>query len=699
MKFLRLNILLVLLLLCSPQVYAQIDSSGADQLNQQIENLSETLESEDADLTNLIDNLAYYIGHPINLNTASREELEDFGLLTDIQISNLLTHIARFGNLISIYELQAVNGFDLATIYKILPYVKVDERFDAGHFDFREMMREGRHEIVVRGQGIVEEQKGYSEIDSAALAENPNARYLGSPYRVFSRYRFTYSRFVSVGLIAEKDAGEEFFRGTQQQGFDFYAGHICIRNIGIIKTAVLGDYQISFGQGLTAWTGFAFGKTPDALNTRRSGMGIRPYISSDENRFLRGAATTLQFGKFEATAFGSVKRRDANVTQTDTVGTDIDIIEVSSLQTFGLHSTPSEVADKDALREDIGGGNFTWRSKKFRVGLTGIASRYSAPLNRNLNLYNQFEFASKTNFVTGADYDFLFRNFHFFGEAARSQNGSWAFVNGFTASLDPKLAVSVHTRWFGQKFQNLYGNVFAEGTTIANERGVFIGVQYKPSRRVSLSTYIDRFRYPWLRYRIDAPSSGSDFFVQINFTPDKKTDMYFRYRRRDRAINITDDDAVIDYTGALMQENYRFNIQYPAGNSFKLRNRIEFLRYQVNSGEIENGFIIWQDITYKQLGKRVSFTARYALFQTDSYNSRVYGYESDMLYAFSIPAFFDRGSRVYALINWDVTRHFEIWVRAAQTFYNNRRIISEGSLNEIRGNTRTEIKVQVRFKF
>ncbi|MCA6363403.1 MAG: helix-hairpin-helix domain-containing protein [Bacteroidetes bacterium] len=693
------SILLLLLLGFARPLSAQIDSSGSEQLNQQIENLSETLESEDADFTNLIDNLAYYAGHPINLNTASREELEDFGLLSDIQISNLLTHIARYGNLISIYELQAVDGFDLATIYKILPYVKVDERFDAGHFSFSEMMREGRHEFVVRGQRIMEEQLGYTPIDSAELAERPNARYLGSPYRIFTRYRFTYSRFVSVGMIAEKDAGEEFFTGTQKQGFDFYAGHICIRNIGIVKTAVAGDYQVSFGQGLTAWTGFAFGKTPDALNIRRAAMGIRPYISSDENRFLRGSAVTLQFGKIEVTAFGSIKRRDANVTRIDTLDTNFEITEVSSLQTFGLHSTPGEVADKDALREDIGGGNVTFRSKKLRMGVTGLASRYSATLSRNLNLYNQFEFSARTNTIIGADYDFLYRNFHFFGEAARSANGSWAFVNGVTASLDPKFAVSLHTRWFGQKFQNLYGNVFAEGTTIANERGVFLGMQYKPSRRVAVSAYMDRFRFPWLRFNIDAPSGGSDFFAQINFTPDKKTDIYFRYRRRDRSLSVSDDDAVIDYIGPTMLENYRFNIQYPVGNSFKFRNRLEFLRSQINNGEVENGFIIWQDITYKQLGKRISFTARYALFQTDNYFTRVYAYESDMIYAFSIPSFSGRGSRVYALINWDVSRNFEIWVRAAQTFYKNQEVISEGSLNEIQGNTRTEVKVQVRFKF
>lgn len=682
-------------------VIAQVDSLH-DPLNQRFEILAEDLETEDPDFTNLTDILIYYRKHPLNLNTANRDDLEELNLLNDMQIGSLIQHRERFGTFISIYELQAIDGFDLATIYMLLPYIRVDDRFDQGHFDGHEALKQGHHEFIMRTQQILEPQLGYQPIDSSELVENPNARYLGSPQHIFARYRFTYSRFISIGVLGEKDAGEEFFRGSQKQGFDFYAGHISVSNIGIVKAAIIGDYQVSFGQGLVIWTGFAFGKTPDAVNIRRSGMGIRPYISTDENRFFRGASSTLRFGKLETTFFGSIKRRDGNTISADTSGQEFLISAISSLQTSGLHSTPNELVDRDALRERIGGTNLTWKSTRFRLGATALYSEYNIDFQRSLSLYNQFEFSARKNFVVGVDYDWIWRNIHFFGEIARSNNGGVAFCNGLTASLDPKLAVSIHQRWFDRSFQNVYGNAFADGSKLTNERGIFIGLVYKPNRQIVINTYIDRVHFPWLRYRIDSPSNGSDFLLQINYTPDKKTDFYFRYRRRNRFINSSDDEP-IDIILPTLQDNFRFNAQYSLGKSFRLRSRLEYVRYQLDQQKPENGFILWQELSYKKIQGKLAYSIRYALFETDSYYSRIYGYESDVLYAFSIPAVYNKGSRIYFLINWDIHRNFEIWFRMGRTVYIDQGRsdyrISAGSLNEIAGNTRTDAKIQLRLKF
>lgn len=670
-----------------------------DPLKQQIEDLSENLGNESADLTTLVENLQYYSEHPLNLNNATREELQDFMLLTDVQIDNLLDHRERFGALMNLYELQTIDGFDLATINKILPYVKVAEMNGAGHFSFAEMRKYGKNEIIIREQRILEEQKGYLPIDSIALAENPNARYLGSKDHLYVRYRFTYSNFVSAGVTMDKDAGEEFFRGTQKNGFDYYSAHLCVRNIGMVKSAVVGDYQVSFGQGLTAWTGYSFGKTAMALNTKKNAMGIRPYTSVDENKFLRGAATTLRFGKFESSAFFSMKKRDANISISDTTGNNIEILEITSLQITGLHSTPSEIADKHAITETIYGGNFSFKGKRLQLGVTGMHADYSAELNRNLSLYNQFEFTGKSNTVIGADYDWSFRNFHFFGEGSRSANGGMSFINGVLVSLDPRLAMTVHTRWLGRDFQNLYSSVFAEGLNPANERGVYVGIIAKPYRRFTLSAYADHYFFPWMRYQVNAPSSGNDFLVQLNYTPDKKTDMYFRYRHRDKFINAGDDETPIGYIVPLTQDNWRFNIQYPVGNSIRLRNRVEYSIYHQTNRKAENGFVIWQEISYKKLGMPVSFSARYALFQTDSYNAAIYAYENDMPNTFTVPAYYYKGSRMYLLVNWDINRKMELYFRISQFYFNNKNVISEGSLTEIRGNTKTEAKVMLRVKF
>lgn len=693
-------ILSVLILLCSQLVFAQVDTTaaGEDPLNQQIEVLSENLGSEDVDLTALTENLIYYKSHPLNLNTATRDELIDLGLLTEIQISNLIAHRERFGNLISIYELQAIDGFDLATIYTILPYVKVTDRFDAGHFSFNEMFDNGKHEIVLRTQTIAEQQLGYTDADSATLADNPNARYLGNPYRYFARYRFTYGNFVSWGVTAEKDAGEEFFKGTQKRGFDFYSGHLAIRNIGPVKAAVLGDYQVSFGQGLVAWTGYAFGKTSFTVNTKRNALGIRPYTSVDENRYFRGAATTMKFGAFEATAFYSNKWKDANVSISDTIGNDIEVLEITSFQETGLHSTPAEIADRRALNEILYGGNISFRKSRYGFGITGIHSQYSAPLNRSLALYSQFQFNGQQNTVAGADYYFLIRNFSFFGEAARSANGGMAVSNGVLISMDSRLAFTVHQRWFSKDFQNLHANAFSESTFPVNENAIYFGVQAKPYRKFTISSYYDMIRYPWMTYQNDAPSQAFDFLLQVNFTPDKRTDMYFRYRHRNRAIGTTDEDSDIAFNIPLNQENFRFHVSYPVGKSWKLKNRIEYTKFYPSNEEAVDGILFYQDVTFKKLGSPVSFTARYALFQTGSFDSRMYAYENDVPYSFSIPAYYGKGSRVFFLVNWDVTRRFEVWLRVAQFFWYDRNVISEGSLTEIQGNTKTEVKVQLRIK-
>lgn len=670
-----------------------------DEIEQRIENLTENGAGEESDYTNLVEALNYYSKHPLNLNTASREQLEELLLLDELQITALLDHISKNGKLINLYELQTIRGFDLTTITKILPYVTVNDYTMSSHFSFREMMQNGVNEVVLREQRVLETQKGYTPIDPAALAENPNARYLGDPNRLFFRYRFTYSNNVSWGVTADKDPGEQFFKGAQKNGFDFYSAHLAVRNVRFVKTLVLGDFQAAFGQGLTCWTGFAFGKTADAANIKRNAPGLRPYVSADENLFLRGAGATVKFGHVEATAFASRKKIDANVSRSDTVGLDMEVLEVSSLQNTGLHTTPSEIADKDAITEMLFGGNVSWRSRHFNFGVTGLHSEFSVPLHRNLDLYNQFDFSAQRNDNIGADYNLLFRNVNIFGETSVSGNGGIATINGMLVSLDPRLSFSLLHRYFQKDFQNLYANAFADGSSPANEQGIYMGMVARPGRRIMLTAYYDRFVFPWLRYRTDAPSDGQDWLAQINFIPDKKSDMYFRFRHRERFTNAGDAAADEDYVVPLTQDNYRINVQYPVSPSVRLRHRVEYTQYEQSNKGPERGIIIYQDISYKKLGSKVSFTARYALFQTDSYNARIYTYENDMLYAYSIPSLYYRGSRAYLLMNWDITRRIEMWFRIAQTIYNNQHVISEGSLNEIDGNTKTEVKIQLRVKF
>ena len=614
--------------------------------------------------------------------------------------------------------MQSINGFDLETIKKISPFVYVSDNFNSAHFSTKEMFKGGKHEFVTRYQTILEKQAGYEVTDSIKNIK-PNNYYLGNNSRVFARYTFQYNNNVSFAIAGEKDAGEEFKIGgnkidsiplndgtyknraeyRQTKGFDFYTGHIAIRNIKFIKTLVIGDYQATFGQGLTLWQGFAFGKSASQTSMKRSANGIKAYRSFDENRFFRGVAGTVRIKKFEVTGLVSYKKIDANATAGDTLPNgEIDVIGVSSLELGGLHNTNASLQSKENIAQTIFGGNVAYNNRSLHIGATAQGMNLSAALNKNPTLYNQFDFAGKNNFVGGVDYNYVFKNANLFGELSMSANGGKAFCQGVIVALDPKLTFIGHYRNFEKNFQDLYGNAISENTLPQNEKSVYIGFEAKIFKSLSLSVYLDQYKYTWLQSGKNAPSTGRDIFSQINYTPTKKIDMYFRFRHRTKFENSTIDNFY-DYLVPYIQYNYRYNLSVQLTPDIKLKSRIEYTHVDKAQQPDEDGAVFAQDIIYKKMKFPLTFTVRYALFDTRGYDSRVYVYENDVLYGYSVPALYQKGQRVYFIINWDVTRKFEIWVRLAQTLYDNQVVQSEGSLNQINGNTKTELKLQARLKF
>ncbi len=678
-----------------PKNNEQVD----EQINQNIELLSEQMQSEDGDLSNLTEIYTYLKRHPLNLNNAKKEELLEMQLLTDIQINNLIKHREKNGYLMTIYELQSIEGFDVATIKKIVPFVYVSNNFNSTFFSTKEMFKDGKHEFVMRLQRVVEKQAGYFIPDSLTKATKPNSYYLGDPNRVFARYRFQYNNAVSFAISGEKDAGEQLFKGTQKQGFDFYSGHVAIKNIKFVKTLVLGDYQATFGQGLTLWQGFAFGKSASPMNIKRYGIGIKPYYSFDENRFFRGAAGTFKIKNFELTGLASYKKIDANATITDTLTNgEIDVVGVSSLETGGLHNTNNLIQDKGTIAQTILGGNAAYNKRNLHIGATVQNMNLSAELIRTPSLYNQFDYQGKHNFVGGVDYSYVFRNANLFGEYSMSANGGKAFCQGLIVALDPKLTFMAHYRNFDKNFQNLYGNAIAENTLPQNEKSLYIGMEAKLFKAVTLSLFLDQYKFDWLKSSASAPSNGRDIFTQLNYTPTKKIDMSIRFRHRTKFQNSVVDNAY-DYLVPYVQYNYRYNLSAQLSQSIKIKSRIEYTHVDKATDPDENGVAFAQDIIYKKLNSPFSITARYAVFDTKGYDSRVYIYENDVLYGYSVPALYYKGQRAYIMVNWDITRNFEIWVRVAQNIYDNQTVLQSGSLNQINGNKKTELKLQARLKF
>ena len=668
-------------------------------IEKRVEYLIEDAEESDIDYTTLFDQLSYFYDHPLNLNRADLNDLEELGIFTSIQVNNLLAHIENNGKLMTLEELQTVEGFDADVIKLLLPFVKVSSDVDNAQLSFKELINNGESQLFLRYVTVLEEKKGFSPTIDSALVASPNSRYIGDEAKLYTRYRYKYGNHLSIGFTAEKDAGEEFFAGSQKQGFDFYSAHFFIKNQGKVKQLSFGDFHAQFGQGLTYWSGAAFGKSAEIMLVKKNGIGLKPYTSVDESRFLRGGGLTLQFGKIEATTFYSYNNVDANIALADSSSLDNEVLSVTSVQQTGLHRTFNELEDKDAITQQQIGGHIAYKTRRFTIGLTGVHSELGSEFNPNLSTYSQFRNNDNLQTNLGADYNWIYKNFNFFGEFSKSVDGGNAFLSGALVTLDPRFSVAVLYRDYQRNFQPISSAGLGEGSTNENEKGMYVGFVAKPIKNITVSAYYDQFTFPWLRYQVNAPSKGYQYLAQVTYKPSKKMEMYVRVREKKKQENTAVDlSEGIDYLVHEKQTNYRYHFSYKISESFKIKGRVELVNYDKEESPYETGYLLYQDIIYKAKSSPFSFAFRYGIFDTKSYNSRIYAYENDVLYMFSIPAYYNRGTRTYLTMKYRVMRGVEVWLRYGLTYYDNIDVISSG-LEEIQGNHKQEIKAQIRFKF
>ncbi len=682
----KLFLLISLTFIFSVSFSQIVDKEAIDNL---IEEIAESSD-EELDYTQLYDDLYYYAQNPLNLNTATREDLEKIQFLNDFQIEDILEYQRTAGEMQSIYELQLLESFSDIDIEYILPFVTVAPKQDKAIPDLKEVVNYGRNNLFLRTQFLLQEQKGYTE------EVDPDKRYLGNKFKYYTRYQFNYKQKIKLGFTAEKDPGEAFFNEYEKQGFDYYSAHLEAKNIGIFKTITLGDYQVRFGQGLIAWTGITQGKSSYVMSLRKKYDGLRKYSSTDENKFMRGAGATVKLGDFELTGFASFKYIDGNIDITDTLTDDVQ--SVTSFQVTGMHRNISELQDKHSVSEFIYGGNVNWRYEKFRLGVSYIQYFFGSDLNKNLKPYNQFDFQGDNGLNASVDYQLSYKNFYFFGEEAISRNGGYALLNSVQMKLAPQFSLAVLQRYYTKDYQAYYAAGFGEQSKTSNEKGLYFGAEMHPVRKLSLSAYFDTYQFPWMKFRTYAPSEGVDFFTQLDYSVSRYVNIYLRYKQESKYQN-----SSYDYTGVVPvipteKKQLRFHINYKLSRNLVLKNRIEFAQYFTSETENENGWMIFQDVNYQFLTLPLKINARIAFFDAP-YNARIYAYENDILYGYSIPAYSGQGIRTYLTLKYTVIKDFiDIWLRYANFSYADRDVIGSG-YDEIQGSNKSEVKFQVRIKF
>ncbi len=636
----------------------------------------------------LYENLAQLLANPFDLNTVTREQLRSLFILSEAQINSFLSYRKQLGPLLSVYELQSIPFFDDRSIRNLVNFVSIDKATMKQNLAARILSNPNNY-LVLRMERTLEEKRGYrAETDSLS-------RYIGSPNKFYSRFRTSQSNDYSFGFTFEKDAGEAITwnPSSRQYGFDFISFHGQLQNRGKLRNAILGDYQAQFGQGLTLGGGFSTGKGAETITAmRRSNLGFLPYTSVNEAGFFRGAALSYALPKnLTLHTLLSSTRRDGRLAN-DTISDEG--IYLSSFSYSGLHRTVSELTKRKQLLETNIGVVLDYKKNNLETGIIVHQTNFEQPVNKISRPYNEFNFTGDRNTNLGFYLNYNLNNVAFFSEASQTLNHGKGIVAGLLASLTNKLDVSLLYRHYARDFYSFYGNALAENTQAQNESGMYWGWKYTFSKVYSLSGYVDLFQFPWLRYRSYSPSSGNEWLIRFHYQPSKNVSVFVQGRQESKQRNLSTETSLYQ-TAQGNKYSYWLNCDYAVSAALSFKTRIQTSNYQLGTSKT-NGFVVVQDVNFSY--RKLSVSARYALFQTDDYDNRLYVYERDVWLGFSFQPYAGVGTRSYLLFQYKVSDKVDLWLRWANTSYQHVDTIGSG-LETINGSSKNDIKTQLRVRF
>lgn len=670
--------------------HAQQGTTAADSvrtLERELERLLEDIEADEEagsaeDAAQFLLDLA---ANPLNVNRATVLELSQLPGITLVQ-AQAIVELRNQKPIEQVEELLQVRGIGRVGLERIRPYITVGSSGELtrmlltspGYWTHR-----GRFEYISRGQRVLQTQAGFTP-----PAFEGQTRYAGDPWRIYQRFNYR-SRHLSLNLTQLKAPGEPI---SGPHDFDFNSWHAGIQNVGVVQRLVVGDYGIWAGQGLVLHTGLGFGKSSDVTGgPLRTERGLAPYQSSEQTRFMRGVAATVG-RQFQVTGFYSNRPLSATVVSGDSIRFP---------SASGLHRTPSERDRRHNTQLEKGGARLTYAGRYGMVGATGYHASYSRYILPGTAVYNRYDFEGRQASVVGADYRLLLGAAFAFGEAARSRNGGVGIISGVQLPVDERTNLTLIFRHYGWDFQSLYGSGFGEGSgRPRNETGFYAGLRHHLNRVVTASAYYDRFRFPAPRFGTTQGTAGHDMLGMLQFVFSRQLSVYVmaRSKVRENDFELSDEfGRAVMVMGQDARTSVRTEAEVQVLPELRLRTRAEWVRARNRDAATPDyGVLLFQDVRWLLLpGLTVDF--RMAVFETDSFASRIFMFENDLLYVFSNTMLSGTGQRAYVLLRYAAGRRYDFWLKYAATVYEDRSSTGSG-LTEAEGNVRSQVGIQMRVR-
>ncbi len=643
-------------------IYPQVDSTTFQtDLDEILEDA--TVDNEESGYYDLIE---YLRQNKIPLNQISINELMKIPYLDRQTATTIIRYRNSLGKISSAKQLKEIDGVSPDLIEKIIPYIRFDDNDKSTFFDSISKKFENV-DISFRTRGIkkIQEEQAYKD-----------GIYDGTSWKIYNRMIINKDHNIRLGILTEKDAGEKSFN-------DFTTFHFYAEDIGIIKNIVAGDFLFEFGQGLALWSRYSIRKGIETVGILpRNGKLIIPYLSTDENMFLRGFAAQINFNGFNVSSFFSSRQLDGSI--------DPVTNQITSIRIDGFHRNENEIAHKRIISEKLFGISASYLLGE--IGSFGI-------LYYNSTFGNDFQNGSlldpsgnRFNYFS-TSYNFIANKLTFSGETSYNTK-SFATINNVEFSVNKNLTLLFSYRNYSIDYWGLHTNGFGEKDGTQNEIGFYSGLKLKTNFG-TIYFYYDQFKFPLASNSLPFASKGNEFMVYYTVSPIANTEFRLRYfNKRCEAADIVSDEYGLTMGKT---ESIRGELIYKFSKYLQLRSRLNFVGVTPSSNsKLEKGFLIFQDVRYSPSSK-LNFSARIIFFKTDSYNSRVYEFENDLTGIMTNPALYGEGSRWYLIAQYKTSFGLILSIKYSELFKPNERYLGSGD-TEIQGNVDNKLSLQLDFQ-
>lgn len=609
--------------------------------------------------------------HPLNLNEATRENLEQLPFLTPQQIEELVEYLDRYAPIRSWGELAMIESLD-ATRRKLLSFfVTLGTEQPKAFPSTADIMKYGRHEVMFTGKVPFYKRQGDEK------------GYLGYPYKHWWRYNFKYGQYINAGLVGSQDAGEPWFAGRNKWGYDYYSYYLQLKNWGRLKSMVIGRYRLKFGLGVSMNRDFGFGKLATLSALGNNTNTIRAQSSRSEANYMQGVAATVNVVRgLDLTGFASYRKIDGTLRNDDSTA-------IATIVKTGYHRTEHEMARKHNTAELVVGGHAQYFKNGFHVGMTAFHTSLDRPLRpKTEQLYRQYNASGKSFWNASVDYGYVSRKLSIQGETATGDCRTLATVHYLSYQCTSTWSVMAVQRFYSYKYHSLFSQSFSEGGKAQNESGIYLGTNWHASRHLSLMAYVDYAYFPWARYQVSRASSAWDCQLMGNYQR-RKWQLQGRYRLRLREKDNAEKSALLPERIHLGRLSVAFDDEHWL---FKTQGDLSYHDLSTKSF----GYMIVETMGYRR-GRLRAF-ANIGYFNTDDFNSRIYCYERGLLYTFAFPMFSGEGMRYAINVRWDANSKFMFMAKLGTTHYFDRDKIGS-SYQQINQSSQTDLEMQLRWRF